>query len=123
MAVILLIDDDDQYRATVKELLEFEGYRVLDAQDGRTGIRLYRENKVDLVITDIIMPGQEGIETIQALKMLSPEVKVIAISGGGQIDPDIYLKLAKGTGAVRTFSKPFQREKLLEVIHELLSDQ
>ena len=92
MALILIIDDDDQIRRVLRKTLERDGYDVADAPNGKEGIRLYRENPADLVITDIIMPEKEGIETIRELRRDFPEVKIIAISGGGRIGPDSYFK-------------------------------
>jgi len=120
MPLILVIDDEVQIRALLREMLERAGYEVMDAPDGEEGIRLYRENPADLVITDIIMPKKEGLETIVDLRAEFPEVKIIAISGGGTIGPDSYLQIAEGFGAIRIFTKPFKMEELLAAIQELL---
>ncbi len=120
MARILIIDDDVQILDMLRQTLEHEGYEVVDAADGKKGIRLYRENPADLIITDIVMPEKEGIETIIELKQDFPDVKIIAISGGGQIRPEGYLSMAKKLGAQYTFSKPFERKELLSAIRELI---
>ncbi len=117
---ILVIDDDETIRALLRTILEREGYRVVDAPDGSSGIRRYQESPTDLVITDLIMPGKEGIETIRDLRREFPHVKIIAVSGGGRIGPDSYLKMAKGVGALRTLSKPFDRLALLKAVEEVL---
>mgnify|MGYP002641283528 CR=1 FL=1 len=117
---ILVIDDDKNIRTLLRTILEREGYRVVDALDGDKGIRRYQESPTDLVITDLIMPGKEGIETIRDLRREFPHVKIIAVSGGGRIGPDSYLKMAKGVGALRTLSKPFDRMALLKAIEEVL---
>ncbi|MCP4575068.1 MAG: response regulator [Deltaproteobacteria bacterium] len=117
---ILVIDDDETIRALLRTILEMEGYRVVDALDGDKGIRRYQESPTDLVITDLIMPGKEGIETIRDLRREFPHVKIIAVSGGGRIGPDSYLKMAKGVGALRTLSKPFDRTELLKAIKEVM---
>ena len=117
---ILVIDDDKNIRTLLRTILEREGYRVVDALDGDKGIRRYQESPTDLVITDLIMPGKEGIETIRDLRREFPHVKIIAVSGGGRIGPDSYLKMAKGVGALRTLSKPFDRLALLKAIEEVL---
>jgi DNA-binding NarL/FixJ family response regulator len=83
-------------------------------------IKLYRANPTDLIITDLIMPEKEGIETIMELKKDFPDVKIIAISGGGRSKPESYLNLAKQLGAKRVFPKPIDREELLNAIRELL---
>lgn len=120
MARLLLIDDDDQIRAFLRQMLEREGYEVMTASDGKEGIRLYREQPADLVITDIIMPEKEGIETIRELKRDFQDVKIITISGGGKLAPELYLNLSKQLGALRTITKPFDRKKLLVEIRQIL---
>jgi CheY-like chemotaxis protein len=120
MARILVIDDEQEMRDLLRWMLEREGYEVVTAEDGKEGLRLYRENLADLIITDLIMPEMEGIETILALKHDFPGVKVIAMSGGGHVGPDPYLKIAEGVGAIRVFAKPFSREELLEAVRETL---
>ena len=87
MARILIIDNDVQILNMLRQTLEREGYDVLKASNGKQGIRLHREEPVDLIITDIIMPEKEGIETILELKRDYPDVKIIAISGGGRTGP------------------------------------
>ncbi len=122
MKRILVIDDDVQVRQMLKQTLEREGYEVVDAADGNEGIKLYRDEPTDLIITDIIMPDKEGIETIIELKRDFPDVKIIAVSGGGRIDSRNYLEVAHGFGVDRTFTKPFDRAELLEAIQQLLDD-
>lgn len=117
---VLVIDDDETIRVLLRAILEREGYRVVDAPDGAKGIRRYEESPTDLVITDLIMPGKEGIETIRDLRKEFPHVKIIAVSGGGRIGPESYLKMAKGVGALRTLSKPFDRLVLLKTIQEVM---
>lgn len=120
MADILVIDDDDDFRAMLCKLLIRAGYRVLDCQNGKKGIALIRKNAVPLVITDLIMPDQEGIETIIQLRKEFPEVKIIAISGGGRGSSDIYLDSAMRLGASRCFSKPFETATFLDAVREQL---
>ena len=120
MARILIIDDEVQILKMLREMLEGEGYEVMDAPNGKEGIRLYRENPTDLIITDLIMPEKEGIETIVELRRDFPDVKIIAISGGGLLDPEQYLSMAKRFGAQYTFAKPVEREELLKAVRELL---
>ena len=88
---ILVVDDDEPTRAAVFAMLEPLGYRILEATDGEAGLKLYRQEQVDLVVMDILMPGKEGIETIRELKEEFPEAKIIAISGSG-IDYLLWLK-------------------------------
>jgi DNA-binding NtrC family response regulator len=124
MARILLIDDDEQVRSMVKRMLARAGYAdVLEAGDGLAGMRLFGREPFDLVITDIIMPGQEGIETIMELSRDYPRTKIIAMSGGGRIDPRGYLETASHLGASRTLAKPFKSSDLIGVVKELLNEQ
>ena len=117
---ILVMEDDEQMCSMLRQVLENAGYTVIDAPDGKVGMRLYRENDVDLVITDIIMPEKEGIETIRELKQENPDVKIIAISGGGIINPEDYLQIAERLGVQRTFAKPFDNEEILGAVNELI---
>lgn len=121
MADILIIDDDAQLSAMLKQLLERQGYSVITASDGSKGIGLYRTEGARLIITDLIMPVKEGIETIAELVKDHPDVKIIAMSGGGRLKPDSYLNLAETFGAARSFTKPINREELLAAVAELLS--
>ena len=117
---ILVIDDDEPIRVLLRAMLEREGYRVLDASDGNEGIKQYTETPTDLVITDLIMPEKEGIETIRDLRRKFPDVKIIAVSGGGRIGPDAYLKMAKVVGAFRALTKPIDRKILLKAVKEVI---
>jgi len=91
MAQILIIDDEATIRDLLVKILEREGYKTITAADGKEGIRIFRENPADLIITDLIMPEKEGIETIMELRRDFRDVKVIAMSGGGKIEPETYL--------------------------------
>jgi len=121
MARILLIDDDAPVRRTLRKMLERQGYEVEEAPDGKAGLTLYQENPADLIITDLIMPEMEGIETIMELRRRFPDVKIIAMSGGGQIRPEQYLQIAKSLGAQHTFAKPVEMKLLLKTVEELLT--
>ncbi len=118
---ILVIDDDDVAREILGEILEKAGFSYEAASNGRIGIRLHREKPFNLIITDIIMPDMEGIETMQELRHISPTVKIIAVSGGGHLDADNYLIMAKKLGAQLTFAKPFDPQKLVQGITDLLA--
>ena len=120
MARILVIDDEDTIREVIRQMLEIEGFEVADAADGREGMALQRERPADLVITDLIMPDQEGLETIKELRNEFPKVKIIAISGGGWMDADSYLTLAERIGAHKALAKPFDRKSLVAAVRELL---
>ena len=118
MPTILLIDDNDQYRIMLNKVLSYAGYEVCEAKNGKEAVRAYRERPIDLVITDLIMPQKDGLEVIMELRDLNPEVRIIAISGGGRVDPENYLELAQGFGAQRVLAKPFSNQQLLEAIRE-----
>jgi DNA-binding NtrC family response regulator len=120
MAQILIIDDEVTIRDLLIKILEREGYETMNASNGKEGVKLYRENPVDLVITDLIMPEKEGIETIMELRRDFRDVKIIAMSGGGKIDPETYLQIAKTLGAIETLAKPFDLKKVLKTVQELL---
>ncbi len=121
MAHILVIDDEAPLRSLVREILEREGHTVVDAEDGDGGLRLFRERLPDLVITDIIMPGKEGIETIQELRDECPGVRILAISGGGTRGPSGPLSDARLLGADETLAKPFGIAELRDAVRRILS--
>ena len=120
MARILVIDDSMLTRHMLRQVLERAGYEVLEASDGRVGIQIHRTTPADIVITDILMPEQEGLETIRELQRDCPEVKIIAISGGGQIGDYNFLTIAQRLGARRAFQKPFVLQDMLNAVHEVL---
>ena len=122
MATILIIDDEKAILGFLKERLMSEGFNVLTASDGKEGMNLFNGNQVDLVITDIIMPDKDGFITIMELKKICPDIKIIAMSGGGRGLPAYYLDTAKGFGAKYTFEKPFKTSELVEAVHELLKE-
>ncbi len=120
MPRILLVDDDCQVRTMLKLTLERAGHEVTEAEDGNQAVQKYDPASIDLVITDIVMPEKEGIETIMELRSLDAQVKIIAISGGGRINPDDYLNWARRFGVRHTFTKPVDRDQLLNSINDLL---
>src|ERR1700687_5964678 len=108
MALILVIDDDDDVRAVVSGVLEAAGHEVVHASDGAQGIELQRRLPAVLVITDIVMPEKEGIETIRDLHQEFPKLKIIAMSGGGSLHKTTnYFSTAKELGAHAVLRKPF----------------
>jgi CheY-like chemotaxis protein len=118
--VILLIDDEEAFRSVLKQVLLNAGYEVMEASNGAEGIKSFHERPANMIITDIIMPEKEGIETIIELKKAYPDVKMIAMSGGGWYGTDIDFDMAKKLGA-RTLDKPFALQELLDVVDELLN--
>lgn len=121
MARILVVDDDDQLRAALKRFLEKEGFQVIDASNGAAGLEILNKDPVDLVFTDIFMPEREGIGMIMELQQDIPDVKIIAISGGGNVESVDFLELAGNLGAHKVFQKPFTHEELLAAVQELLN--
>ena len=120
MARILIIDDDVQFLKMLRQMLERAGYEIVEASNGKIGIKLFRENPTDLIITDIFMPDKDGLETIMELKQEFPAIKIIAMSGGGQKNEFCYLDIAKIFGVNRSLNKPFERQEILQVIEELV---
>ncbi len=120
MKSILVVDDDPGIRLILRRYLEREGYSVEEAREGVEALALAEASLYDLVITDLIMPGKEGLETIKELLALHPALKIIAVSGGGVLGSNSCLNLARRFGAARTFSKPFDVDELLEAVNELI---
>ncbi|PCJ51223.1 MAG: response regulator [Candidatus Hydrogenedentota bacterium] len=119
MARVLIIDDEEQIREVLRTVLERVGYEVSEASNGVEGIQIYREHDIDLVVTDIIMPEKGGIDTIMDLRRDYPDVKIIAVSGGGMCGDVSYLDMAIGVGADRAIGKPFVLDEFLEAVTEL----
>ncbi len=118
---ILVIDDEAPVRIMIRATLEKSGFSIVEGADGRDCMTaLTQDPEIGLVILDIIMPDQEGIETIIEMKKKFPHVKVVAISGGGHIGPKNYLDIARNLGAVATLAKPFSRTELLQAVQAAL---
>ncbi len=121
MARILIMDDEEQIRLMLRMSLEHDGHQVKDAPDGKVGLELCQEEPFDLVITDIVMPGKDGIETIVELRRSFPKIKIIAMSGGGQkLKANNVLQTAGLLGAQCTLIKPFKLEELFKAIRDVL---
>jgi DNA-binding response OmpR family regulator len=116
---ILVIDDDDMVRDSLATVLSDRGYDVFTARDGYRAMPVFASVRLDIVLTDILMPEQEGIETIRRMRLANPEVKIIAMSGGGRIIGVDVLDLAKKLGADDVLTKPFHPEDLLRRISAL----
>ncbi len=124
MARILVIDDDDSIRHLLREILEMNGHEVWDAADGRAGVSLYRRSPVDLIITDILMPEKDGVELIMELKEYFPEVRIVAMSGGGRgLDAAFNLRMAQDFGALRVLVKPFSSMDVVETVEWALNQK
>ena len=130
MARILVIDDEQYIRTALREVLEREGFEVSAAADGRKGLELLEDEGADLVITDIIMPGIDGVATLEQIKAAHPDLPVIVISGGGNVAPmeyepgaistSAFLASAAKAGASCTLTKPFNRQELVSAVNNLL---
>ena len=116
MARILIVDDDDLIRFTLREMLEGGGHEVLEADTGDACLEMQEATPFDVVVTDIIMPGRDGIETVMELKRTYPDLRVVAISGGGRTHNMSYLDFARRFGADATLAKPFTRDELLAAV-------
>lgn len=121
MPGILIVEDDRELREMLKVSLIRHKYTVLEATDGKDAISHFKPSIIDLVVTDLIMPEEDGLKVIMKLRELKPQLKIIAISGGGKAGPGSYLKLAKALGADAVFSKPFSINDLVLKIESLLT--
>lgn len=118
---VLVIDDDEIVRHTVQQILQGENYDVVSAADGKKGMQLFRALQPDLVITDIIMPEQEGIETILQMRTEQPDAKIIAISGGARIGNADFLAIARKLGACDGLAKPFDPDDLVASVQKCMN--
>lgn len=120
MACVLIIDDEDYVRMTLSQALEDEGHTVLFASNGLDGLSRYAEGKPDLVVTDVLMPDKEGLETIIELRKIEPNVKIIVMSGGGRVNNVDFLEMAKKFGATATLKKPFPIDEFCRIVESCL---
>ena len=119
MSRILVIDDDQQIRELIREILERASHTVFEADNGVAGLQKMAEETVDIVVTDIIMPDKDGLETITELRKSYPEVRIIAISGGGRRVNRDYLPTAQAFGADLVLYKPFRPQDVMDAIDEI----
>lgn len=113
---ILLVDDDDEFRCMLRLTLVKLGHEVVEARNGDDALRLQGKAKADVLLTDLIMPEREGLETIQAFQRLHPRVKIVAMSGHGGSIGNTFLGIAKAFGATHTLTKPFSDQELSEAL-------
>lgn len=118
---ILIVEDDALLRQLLARALTIAGYEVAEADDGQEALVQFELNPAELVLTDIVMPNQEGLETIGKLLRKNPVPKIVAMSGGGIMDPGGYLAMASKLGAAATLQKPFSHEQMLETLAQVLA--
>jgi CheY-like chemotaxis protein len=130
MSKVLIIDDEKDVRIVLKEVLQRAGYDTTVAADAREGLEKLESDGADLVITDVIMPGIDGVATVERIRENHPDMPIIVISGGGNVAPmdyepgaistSAYLLSAANAGANRTLTKPFERQELVSAVQDLL---
>ena len=120
MARILVIDDQDSIRRVVRRALEQDGHEVFDASDGEIGMEILESQSFDIVITDIFMPGQDGIVTLRLIRKRFPTVKVIVISGGDSSGMLDLRQDAELLGAIKSLQKPFNAGEIIDVVRDVL---
>jgi DNA-binding response OmpR family regulator len=123
MAGIMIVEDDNDLREMLKLSLLQRKYTIIEASTGKEAIAKFKPTLVDLVVTDIIMPDEDGLKVIMKLKEIKPNIRIIAISGGGKAGPGNYLNLARALGADEIFPKPFSVQSLLAKIDAILEPQ
>ena len=121
MACILVVDDEKLVRATLRQMLEKAGHQVFEAANGVEALYAFEKCEANLVITDIIMPEKEGIETIMELRQRKPGLKIIAMSGGGRTGNTNYLDLAKSFGADNILPKPFKTGEIQDLVNRTMA--
>ena len=119
---LLVIDDDNLVRAALTDMLQTAGFEVVTASNGRLGLELLNTTSVDAIITDILMPEQEGLETIREARQRFPDIRILAISGGGAGGGETQLlRFAESFGADQTLPKPFTGSQLVAAVRALLA--
>jgi DNA-binding response OmpR family regulator len=120
MARILLVDDEPLVLELFREILVLDQHDVTTAGDGNAAVAALSHGTFDLVITDLVMPDREGLETIMTLRHQYPQLPIIAMSGGGRGNSMDYLDLAAKLGARKTLAKPFSAQVLLDAVREVI---
>lgn len=121
MASVLIVDDEEAVRRVLRRILERAGYKTFEAKNGREAIELYKAQKPDVTITDIIMPDVEGIETIRELRKQFDAKNIIAISGGSRKNTFDYLAMAERLGATLVLRKPIDPRSLIIAVEQLVA--
>jgi DNA-binding NtrC family response regulator len=120
---ILVVDDEAQIRTMLTQMLEQEGYTVYTAENGEEGLAMVGRHAFDLVVTDMIMPVKDGLKFIMELIRDYPDLKILAISGGGAIKAERYLTMAGYLGDIATLEKPFKRDTFLELVRKQIGPE
>jgi two-component system, cell cycle response regulator CpdR len=123
MPGVLIVEDDKELREMLKMSLLRSGFTVMEAENGKDAIAHFKPLVTDLVVTDLIMPEEDGLKVVIKLRELKPSIRIIAISGGGKVGPGSYLNLAKALGADAIYSKPFSIKDLISKIENLLDSE
>jgi len=123
MTGVLIVEDDKELREMLKTSLQRRNFSVFEALNGKDAIQHFKPTITDIVVTDLIMPDEDGLKVIMKLRQLKPSLKIIAISGGGKAGPGSYLNLARMLGADAVYSKPFAMSDLLSKIEELMNSE
>jgi DNA-binding response OmpR family regulator len=123
MPGVLIVEDDKELREMLKMALLRKNFTVLEAENGKAALTHFKPLITDIVVTDLIMPEEDGLKVVIKLRELKPSLKIIAISGGGKVGPGSYLNLAKALGADATYSKPFSVNELVLKIEQLLGNE
>jgi CheY-like chemotaxis protein len=121
-ARILVADDDAGFRHVIRRMLEGAGYEVEEAENGDAAMVAYRARPADLILMDVYMPGADGVEAMVRLRQEFPNLRVVAVSGGGFLDREHVLDLAQRLGADRTLTKPVNKKILLTALNEVLTN-
>jgi DNA-binding response OmpR family regulator len=117
---ILIVDDERELREMMQRFLTEEGYAVTCAADGVEASKQILARPVDLVITDLIMPEKDGIQLMNEMRWKHPQLRIIAMSGGGHVPREQYLRIARGLGADAVLEKPFSNNTLLETVDQVM---
>lgn len=120
MARILIVDDEEQIRMALSQALQEEGHSITEATNGVEGVSLFSAERHDLVITDILMPDQEGLQTMMLLRKIEPDLKIVVISGGARVNTVDFLEVAKKLGADAILQKPFSINDLFRAVNTCL---
>lgn len=120
---VLLVDDEDMIRDLFSAILIDAEYDVTCASNGAEAVKILQDKTFDLVITDILMPEKEGVETIMELKKKTPETRIIALSGGGRTKNFMPLKIAARAGADMTLQKPIEPDDLVKAVRKVMARQ